>query len=126
MITFQIDATYNSETGTPQMVKATGRVATPELAREIAAAFPKATKIRGGAISTSTGKEGYINLYAELTPNGSNRGVNETGLKRFRSFLKAAERLGHTVEYRAVFSNSYESMADFNDALVEASGEAFA
>ena len=38
-------------------------------------------------------------LHADLCPNKSDQGVNEDGVKRYRSFLKHAESLGHEVQY---------------------------
>ena len=36
---------------------------------------------------------------AKLSADGINKGANETGIRRYRSFARHAERLGYTVRY---------------------------
>ena len=60
-------------------------------------------------------------LHADLCPNNSDQGVNEDGVKRYRSFLKHAARLGHEVDYDPARSQAFpdvvSSEADFENRL---------
>lgn len=94
----------------------TGWVDSPELAREIAATFPKSVKMRGGAVGGagpdyrnpdgSRRDRGYLRLQLRLRKDGVNGGVNEAGIKRLRSALKTIEKHGYSVEYKTSYANS--------------------
>lgn len=100
-------------TETPQSVGASMIVETVEEARALAASFPKSTKVRGGSLSTRTrdGEPvvvGYVKFNANLVANGVNGGVNETGMKRYRSFRKHVAALGHPIEWGTRYSNGID------------------
>jgi hypothetical protein len=106
-------------------IEATLEVDTPEEAREIAARFPKSTKVRGQTLHTyihdedgqpvpgangdtyQTVYHGWVSFHAKIKADDVNGGRNETGIRRYRSFSKAAEKLGFIVEYDPkAFGNS--------------------
>ena len=113
-VRFTVYAAADAECGGLEYVKATtNRTVTPDEAKAIAAQFPKSVGLRahrfigrGGATET-----GEVMLRADLCPQGSNQpwfdlyphtpkqGVNEGGVKRYRSFRKHAERVGHGFRY---------------------------
>ena len=74
-----------------------------EGARTLAAQFPKSTKVRALSLthSSTSGRpvDGFLKFSAQLAADGVNGGRNETGIRRFKSLLKAAEKLGLTVEF---------------------------
>lgn len=69
-------------------------------AAAIAALFPKSLKVTATRMSTATGESGMVCLTVNTKANGVIGETNETGNKRFESFLKHAARLGFTVEVR--------------------------
>jgi hypothetical protein len=105
-------------------IEATLEVDTPEEAREIAASFPKSAKVHGQTLHTYVADEnghaildsegchqtlyhGWVSFHAKIKADDVNGGRNETGIRRYRSFSKAAEKLGFAVEYDAnAFGNS--------------------
>lgn len=95
---------------------------TPEQAVDLAARFPKAAKVHGGPCSGwgpngALPTTGLISGYAILEANGVNGGVNETGLKRYRTWLAAAEKLGLEIDWRGdAAGNAYPTQADFEVA----------
>lgn len=100
-------------TASAYSVQAYMTVATPELAAEVAARFPKSAKVLSQQLSTfdrETGANltlGTVHFAAYLMANGVNGGRNETGIKRYHTFVRAAERLGYAVEYDATaYANS--------------------
>lgn len=54
----------------------------------------------------------YISGYADFRKNGVNGGVNEAGIKRIRTLLKAAEKAGISVMYQATCTNSIPTLDD--------------
>ena len=99
---FKVYASTDAERGGLEYVEATSnRTATPDEAEAIAAQFPKSVGLRAHRfIGHSGAKEtGEIVFHAYLYPKKSNQGVNEGGVKRYRSFRKHAEWLGHEVQY---------------------------
>jgi hypothetical protein len=74
-------------------------------ARELAAKFPKSTKVRQTILSNSNKDErwedGVVSFRANLLADGVNGGCNETGIRRYRAFRKAAAKLGLRVQFVA-------------------------
>jgi hypothetical protein len=80
---------------------------TVEQAREIAASFPKSLKVRATTLSTWTGSwddgtyepktYGYVTSTIELLPTGANKGLNETGIKRYWSLKRFAAKMKELV-----------------------------
>jgi hypothetical protein len=76
-----------------------------ERAEAIAALFPKSVKVhvskmheyKSGTQSTVS----YLRISASLGSDGVNGGRNETGIKRYRAMMKAAERAGIVIEWTA-------------------------
>lgn len=91
---------------------------TREDAQAIAAMFPKSLRVKGTTLSTfdhdlrdRTGEYrnftvGFVAIDVKLTATEVTGSENETGIKRFRSFLKNCEKLGFEVEYKRTFGNS--------------------
>jgi hypothetical protein len=93
-----------------------------EIAQAFAAHFPKSAGVRatslGGAdydwdehgkIVSGSGRNwvsAYLTFRVQLRADGVNKGVNETGVKRYRALRRHAERLGYTVEWTTPFANS--------------------
>jgi hypothetical protein len=122
---WQVYGTYHKHPEQPQGISASFVTKTPEEAKEIASQFSKSAKVRGTTLSTYSRENpdqsltrGTVHFQANLSPSGVNRGINETGLKRYRSFRKTAEKLGHPVEWHGpTFSNAYKNEDDFEQAL---------
>jgi hypothetical protein len=99
---FKVYAATDAERGGLEFVEATSnRTVTPDQAKAIAAQFPKRFGLRahrfiGRGDATETGE---VVFRVGLLPNKSDQGVNEGGVKRYRSFRKHAERLGHGFRY---------------------------
>lgn len=119
---FKIEAHYKSEfqggsEAEPMMIEVSSIVATADVARDLAAQFPKSVKLRGGGISGCSEGSGYISLLVDLRPNGSNGGINETGLRRYRSFRKTCAKLGLETAWGSRSRNSYPTEAALEAAL---------
>lgn len=105
-----------------QGIEFTAILDTPEAAVEFVARFPKSAKLRATTLGTYDDAGnftlGYVSHRINLRSDGVNGGVNETGIKRYRSILKAAEKAGIRVEFKGTgFLNSYPTQADLNAAL---------
>ena len=115
-VRFTVYAAADAECGGLDYVKATtNRTVTPDEAKAIADQFPKSVGLRAHRFIGRGGatEAGEVMLRADLCPQGSNQpwfdlyphtpkqGVNKGGVKRYRSFRKHAERLGHKVDYDA-------------------------
>lgn len=130
-LTFKMSASYVSQPrtegdpSTPNTYDISTTVATPEEAQAIAATFPKGCKAKATTLSrpidgsylNGTERVGYIAFQGYLAPNGTTGAVNETAAKRYRQVVKAIANLGHTVEYRTPYGNSYPTQAAFEAAL---------
>lgn len=92
-------------------------VETLEQAVEIAGWFPKSCRIEATRLVSASSVRGYVRGGASLRSNGVNGGVNETGLRRYRSIVRHCQRLGITTGYRADAGNSYPSQAEFEAAI---------
>lgn len=108
MITFRIQATVDDARQVIG-VRAGARVGTPERAQQIAAAFPKFIRVKGGPCSgfapadfaaahgvplDASGRAlrayGSITAAFSFSADRNNGGKNEAGLKRLRAFLRCA------------------------------------
>jgi len=68
--------------------------ATVEEAREVAALFPKSVNARAKGLWGSAEHKGTVTMVAKLAADGANGGVNETGLRRARRFVKVCQDHG--------------------------------
>jgi hypothetical protein len=99
---FKVYAATDAECGGLAYVKATtNRTVTPDEAKAIAAQFPMSIGLRAHRFIGRPGvrETGEVMLHVDLCANNPRQGVNEHGVKRYRSFRKHAERLGHNVDY---------------------------
>lgn len=94
------------------------------VAEALAAEFPKSAKVKVVTLSTHTPGDfsdafdvPTLRFRADLRSNGVNGGVNETGLRRYRSLRRTIEKLGLAVEWTATSNNSYATEADFESAV---------
>ena len=102
MAHFKVYAATDAECGGLAYVKATtNRTVTPDEAKAIAAQFPMSIGLRAHRFIGRPGvtATGEVVFHADLCPNKLRQGVNEDGVKRYRSFRKHAEHLGHNVDY---------------------------
>lgn len=73
--------------------QATASFDEPDEAIAFAASFPKSAGVKvHGANATAR---------ATLRGDGVNRGTNETGIRRYRSLISRAQKLGVTIEWHA-------------------------
>lgn len=99
---FKVYAAVDAECGGLEYVKATtNKMITPDEAKAIEAQFPRSIGLRAHRFIGRPGATATVEVvfHADLCPNKSHQGVNENGVKRYRSFRKHAERLGHNVDY---------------------------
>jgi len=99
---FKMYAAMDAECGGLAYVKAaTNRMVTPDEAKAIEAQFPRSIGLHAHRFTGRPGatETGDVVFHADLCPNKPRQGVNEDGVKRYRSFRKHAERLGHEVDY---------------------------
>ena len=74
---------------------------------EVAALFPK-----------SVGFGRYGDMFVKLTSNAVNGGVNETGIRRYRSLVRHAAKLGVEIVWTTGnVRNAYQTQADFEAAI---------
>ncbi len=89
-------------------------------AESIAALFPKSAKLH---VTTLSGLPGgmvsVVTSDAVLLANGVNGGANETGIKRYRTWLKSAEKAGIPVTWNAQARtvNGYRTREAFESAI---------
>lgn len=116
--------------------------ATREEAAEIASRFPKSLRVRASSTSGSdyydhevtdpryskahklddlwahTWEVGTVSFSASFAADGVNKGANETGLKRYRSFVKNAAKLGIPLTFAPLSSASdVESHGELDELL---------
>ena len=99
---FKVYAARDTECGGLEYVRATThRLLTPDEAKAVAAQFPASIGLHAHRFTGRPGvpETGEVVLHADLCANKSRLGVNEDGVKRYRSFREHAERLGHEVDY---------------------------
>ena len=121
-----LSATFSTRTGAPQSFGLMAAFATDEERDAFIARFPKSAKVRPGSLNTYTGTPGQADYVgsirlptatatATLTPDGVNKGANESGLRRVRTILRVAPDL----PWRATFGNSYPTRGAFLAAIEE-------
>lgn len=115
MATFEIEASHRHRKAAA--VKVVARFTTRAEADAIAAQLPKSLRVRAMGYSNSPTYHGYIQFRADLETNNVNGGVNETGLKRYRSLRKHLARLGHATTWVATYANSYDTEEAFEAAI---------
>lgn len=83
-------------TANPTFVNVRAELPTIEAAREFAALFPRAAKMRAEEVSTGPGRPDYAIVSVTITTaaNGVNGGTNETGIKRLAGIRRAAAKHG--------------------------------
>jgi hypothetical protein len=93
-------------------------------AEAIVALFPKSAGLVASTcreyLPAGTKTWGYIMGRAALAKDGVNGGKNETGIKRYRSLAKAADKLGYTLDFATRGSKivgGYTSREEFEAAL---------
>ena len=121
---FSVYAAVDAECGGLEYVEATtNRMVTPDEAKAIAARFPKSIGMRAHRFIGRPGaaETGEAVFHADLCPDKPRQGVNEGGVKRYRSFREHAERLGHEVDYDPGYFQSspdvVSSEEDFENQL---------
>lgn len=102
------------DASTPQGWKLSGVV---DDADATVALFPKSVGLKATTLRSRDGVFPFVNGHAQLLANGANGGINETGLRRLRAALKAADKAGIEVEYDAAVGNAYATLADALTAL---------
>lgn len=91
--------------------------------------FPKSAKLRPSTctVITEAGQPnlelGSAHVSIKLLADGANGGRNETGIKRLHAILKAADRAGIAVEYRATAGNAVPSLAELLALIAEPAAE---
>lgn len=120
--TFELTTVYalGDPDRTPQQFEFRMVLPTREDAIAFVAQFPRSTGLRATTLSSADGTYGYVTGSARLWADGVNGGRNEAGIKRLRSTLKAANKLGIPVVYRAWWGNSYPDMDEFEAKIGEA------
>lgn len=68
-------------------------------ALQFAAIFPKWVRVRTSGLSGAPGFTACLRFDVCLSPDGTNAGVNETGIKRIKAFITKARAAGHSVTY---------------------------
>lgn len=113
-----------ADTTRPEQWSVAGRFATVEEAQAVVALFPKSAKLQASRLYGDEAHEGSVRGWTKLSQDGVNGGVNEAGIKRFRSFIKAAKKAGVTLEWdSANRTAAYETQADFEAALAATEGK---
>lgn len=111
---------YRMDYSRPLFVEiATADYATEAEAAAVVALFPKSAKFYVSRCSHAGGIQTYsARTRATLVPTGNNGGTNETGVRRYRSIMARAEKLGASVEFvtgRTV--NAYADRETFEAAI---------
>lgn len=105
-LSFRIWASARQD-GTLSSIEASAAVLTLEEAQRVAAMFPKSVKLVSSHLSGDPeGNRGCVTFIASLSANGTNGGVNETGLARYRTFRRVAATLGCDVVWETTFGNA--------------------
>jgi hypothetical protein len=104
----QIDADLNCDWSKPQFVKIFGFA---DDAETVAARFPKSSQIVSG--------RDWLSSRVDFMPTIKNGGRNESGIRRYRSWVRAAEKAGIELEweYDATVRNAYLTRKTFENGL---------
>lgn len=120
-VNFRIWATARPD-GALSRIEAGAATSTFEEAQRVAATFPKSVKLVSTHLSGDPdGQSGYVSFNASFVANGTNGGVNETGLRRYRTFRRFAASLGHEVLWTATFGNAVTE-AEFERIVLSSPG----
>lgn len=116
-------ATYSTNSGAPMRVTFCagfgfeGDGPAEESAREFAALFPKASKMRVRSVQHSDGRRAWeVITEADLLPTKGNT-FNETGVKRYRRVATLLAKAGYSAEWTTPYGNSYETREAFEAAI---------
>ena len=114
LVTFQpsLEATYGPE-GEPQRWNLYGVFETAEERDAFIARFPKSAGVRRSTLSSAEGSFPAAAAQGNLWADGVNKGVNETGLKRYRTIARIAPEL----PWKSTFLNAFPTRAAFEAAL---------
>ena len=119
MTTFKLTATYVSHDPTvPQRWEVGARFETLDEARAFIATLPKGLKMKASSLITYneqglTVMKAYVHTSVRLTSDGTNKGRNETGIRRYWLAKETLE-----LKYSAGYGNSYSTQHDFEAAIV--------
>lgn len=117
LVTFQpaLEAPQSSEG--PLFWKLFGVFATEEERDTFLARFPKSAGVKATTLGAADRSYPAVRAQANLYADGVNKGINETGLKRYRTIVRIAPEL----PWKTSFLNSYPTRAAFEAALPEES-----
>ena len=91
---------------------------TIEEATAFVAQFPKSTKMFTYSVNAYSSDKYYaIMVRANLTSDKNNGGINEAGLRRYLTVIKAAAKLGIEIVCTPNASNAYETREEFEQAI---------
>jgi len=122
-IVLRIDAWYTTKydsrtPGPPAAWSLHGRTRTVEGAKAIAVLFPKSAGVTGTGLSGDpNGNRGSFGAHGKLKADGVNGGRNEAGIRRYRTIVKTAAKLGIAIQWLGQCGNSYRSQAEFESAI---------
>ena len=117
--TLEVTGFYNDDQPkgkeNPIMLEVQSRTSSKETAEQLAAQFPKSVGLR--AIAGYQNKYGLVHKRIILTPNKTTGEKNDAGIRRYKSILNSAARLGHNVVYtKTDTSNAYDSADELHAA----------
>ena len=117
--TLEVTGFYNDDQPkgkeNPIMLEVQSRTSSKETAEQLAAQFPKSVGLR--AIAGYQNKYGLVHKRIILTPNKTTGEKNDAGIRRYKSILNSAARLGHNVVYTKTHtSNAYDSADELHAA----------
>lgn len=101
--TLTLSATYVTSQGKqyPASIYVSAALPTRQDADALVARFPKSVKLYAADLNGDPLNTARVRATIDLLGTTANGGVNETGLKRYRSILKSAAKLGITVDFKA-------------------------
>lgn len=102
-ITWKDDWTFDIDS--PSDFVAHINVETYEAAQELAARFPKFTRVHAHHLGGDSAYKGTVSFRVALSANGANKGRNETGNHRIKAFLKACREMGIVLERYTLLGN---------------------
>lgn len=121
--TVEMHAEHKSgEPNHPQCLSLYARFETVEQAQAAAALFPKSCRVRVSTLS-GCGADRSITLHTIgvdiwLNADGVNKGVNETGIKRYRSIMRAIGKAGLDIVWLGeMYGNSIATQDEFEQII---------
>lgn len=83
----------------------------------VASMFPKSCKVRATKLFGADSVRGYVEFQVHLYENGVNGGVNETGIRRYKTLMKHCAKWGvPVVMAERRYANAFESIEAFEIA----------